>query len=133
MDVSPEYAKMCTAAAEIQQARPKVSRFALADFFECPNHGIILLAWMAIGQCCGTPENPVPKVWLPRQDQLQGMVDEDWGNDIASFAFAFHVFIHEDRGRKLSCVGYTWEQLWLAYVMYEKYQKCWTGEEWVKE
>ncbi len=133
MDCGKAYIKMCTAAVEIQESRPLRDPLSFGDVFCCPTHGVIILGMMAVGLCCGTLERPTKKVWLPRQDQLQKMVSADWGDDIGGFAFAFHVFIHEDRKRKLSHVGYTWEQLWLAYVMYERYQKCWTSEEWQKE
>ena len=60
-------------------------------------------------------------VWLPRQDQLQEMC-ENKGEDF--FIFAFRSGSHP--------LLDTYEKLWLAFVMKEKYGKVWNGEDWVK-
>ena len=65
--------------------------------------------------------------WLPRQDQLQKMILEvvDY-ETTALLESKFHKFL-------------TWldewdftsmEQLWLAFVMHEKYNKHWNGKDW---
>ena len=70
-------------------------------------------------------------VWLPRQDQLQEMT---WD---FPFAQAF-----DDLERFSESVSFkivkqqslpklpTWEQLWLAFAMKEKYDKVWDGTNW---
>ena len=73
-------------------------------------------------------------IWLPRQDQLQGMVtyqpkDEQtwiwkrmadftcfWKNGKESYILLFN----------------SMEQLWLAFVMKEKFNKIWDGNDWRK-
>ena len=82
---------------------------------------------------------------LERQDQLQGMVEEVRLGQ--HFAFRFHRFL-EGHYRPITAQSpYIWfanldddkrekvvsmEQLWLAFVMKEKYNKVWNGEEWIK-
>ena len=76
-----------------------------------------------------------------RQGQLQGMVLPDpnakdaWGEPFEDDLKTDHVFwlfldfskTLQERKRSQQ----TGEQLWLRYVMKEKYGKCWNGEEWV--
>lgn len=68
-------------------------------------------------------------IWLPRQDQIQEMMGEpqncryllkrlnEWAVD--------HTY-----GWMLNA---SMEQLWLAFYMWEKHQKTWDGEKWVKK
>jgi len=62
------------------------------------------------------------------QDQLQGMVRNKFlslNNLIRSFFNWSHCTI-------TYAIGYnSMEQFWLAFVMHEKYQKKWDGEDWV--
>ncbi len=73
-------------------------------------------------------------IWLPRQDQLQGMVQcSSFYSHVTNAKFQQFImqeqsmvkFLYENR-------EVSYEQLWLAYVMFEKFGKVWTGEEWVK-
>jgi len=60
-------------------------------------------------------------IWLPRQDQLQEMVGQPYSRpskqlrELAEFS---------DEGHPSA----SFEQLWLAFVMKEKYGKTWKGE-----
>jgi hypothetical protein len=38
-------------------------------------------------------------------------------------------YFYENRNRLIQ--PESWEQLWLAFVMKEKYNKVWNGEDWV--
>ena len=58
---------------------------------------------------------------LDRQDQLQEMVGY---SDIHSLMMHFWDFIGYDH------ICTSLEQLWLAFVMKEKYNKTWNGENW---
>ena len=73
--------------------------------------------------------HPIECIWLPRQDQLQEMVIpepfRDWRN-VLSF---FDDFIDWDNLDEYGSM----EQLWLAFVMKEKYNKVWDGEKWVED
>jgi len=63
-------------------------------------------------------------IWLPRQDQLQEMV--------GLTALEPNIFVLMNFSRELYNVKekFSWEQLWLAFVMKEKYNKIWNGKEW---
>lgn len=67
-------------------------------------------------------------IWLPRQDQLQEMV---YYNGITG-----HLLNDFDRWYRIDSPQgverWSFEQLWLAYVMKEKYGKVWNKEAWVK-
>jgi len=65
-------------------------------------------------------------VWLPRQDQLQEMLSDDG----VYLVLTLEKFFVE---RLLSNVSLSMEQLWLAIVMHEKFNKIWNGIEWIKE
>ena len=61
---------------------------------------------------------------LLRQSQLQGMLDMDLGHMLLSFG----IWVYEaQRQKNLTSM----EQLWLAFVMSEKYSKLWYGEYWI--
>ena len=68
-------------------------------------------------------------IWLPRQDQLQEMLvfkSVTQADDIYIKIERFYQFVNEVLGDFESM-----EQLWLAFVMKEKYGKKWGGEDWV--
>jgi len=75
--------------------------------------------------------------WLPRQDQLQGMVGNyeeakrkiksffyDWAEFTCPFAEDFN---YDDSYWESFA---SMEQLWLAFVMFELHGKRWDGEKW---
>lgn len=75
--------------------------------------------------------------WLPRQDQIQEMMidfamDEsiyDWKCHTPTMKlFSLFVIFCEVNGAKYEA----FEQLWLAFYMYEKHGKVWNGEKWMK-
>ena len=74
-------------------------------------------------------KNPI---WLRRQDQLQDMLDDIFSNrEIVPLTAKLHdVCMHLIQKHNFS--GRTMEQLWLAFVMHEKYSMEWTGKEWIK-
>ena len=72
--------------------------------------------------------------WLPRQDQLQEMVSErlkkirigiDW-----YFGDQWRMIYYDDPLKHYVIHGGTFEQLWLAFVMKEKFNKIWDGSKW---
>ncbi len=64
--------------------------------------------------------------WLPRQEDLQKMLEGDWSGEILR---RFHIWC-KDCGFSTR-VNKSISQLWLAFVMKEKHSKHWTGDEWV--
>ena len=73
--------------------------------------------------------------WLPRQDQIQEMLDYGLG----AFVNDFNEFCEDDLdiyGNSTKFYDYkSMEQLWLAFYMWEKHSKIWLSEEekWVKK
>ena len=63
---------------------------------------------------------------LERQDQLQEMVFPDKSTSVRQMVEPFYEFV---KSTNLICASM--EQLWLAFVMKEKYNKVWDGEKWV--
>lgn len=81
-------------------------------------------------------------IWLPTQEQLQEMVlptlREKYNNSAplrkmgGEGNWVIDLFcgcVNEDRLFHSNNMN----ELWLAFVMYEKYDKIWTGERWVKK
>jgi len=79
-------------------------------------------------------------IWLPTQAQLQAIASEyfaetgGWESRGLLLLSVFHRWI-KDNGSylvnsKLSQASM--EQLWLAFVMKEKYDKVWDGNDWIK-
>lgn len=78
---------------------------------------------------------------LYSQEQLQGMLPHTISNmQPLPLIKKFERFIKDEFNRSkyllrhaIEVEGWSMRQLWLAYVMHEKYQKVWDGETWVKE
>ena len=150
MDTTETYIKMCEKATEIQKDTPQEvggssKGFALGgliflsqreregDYFWVHDREMI-----DICEACGHKhsyhvEDKV--VWLPRQDQLQEMVmRENCSEDIKDGAFlttCLMVDWYKESGFTQSGWFSSMEQLWLAFVMKEKYNKVWNGSEWL--
>jgi len=106
MDKSKTYIKMCEKAKEIQQLAPSPT-YEDKEFWHIDDDG--------------------DNTWLPRQDQLQEMVKR--GN--AKF-HPYNLLWRLMRFAHNSFDCTTMEQLWLAFVMKEKYNKTWNGEDWIQ-
>lgn len=96
------------------------------------------------------PSNNDKLIWIPRQDQLQEMLPEDYDVDvpynmidcIQSEINDFEMYPYVSGGggaidgwsiKKYYQQFTSFEQLLLSLVMKEKYNKTWNGEEWVSE
>src|SRR5208337_398107 len=62
------------------------------------------------------------KIFLPRQDQLQKMINTDWFDSFRGLLWFYQVSSMKNI--------HSMEQLWLAFVMMEKYKKVWNDEDW---
>jgi hypothetical protein len=73
-------------------------------------------------------------LWLPRQDQLQKIVESD-NSKIHAFMNKIIATQYFDFSKNTyvaaTDVFYSMEQLWLGYIMREKYNKIWNEEDWV--
>lgn len=116
-----EYVKMCERADEIQRLYPG----GLGNFHY--SNGKL----GCIGYDFYSPAHEVDPefIWLPRQDQLQAMIAIDSAENTpqkrAALVYDFAMFTMFS-GDKFTSM----EQLWLAFVMKEKYGKRWSGESW---
>lgn len=68
-------------------------------------------------------------LWLPRQDQLQEMV----GGTSPWLISKIYAFTNRIYSEKINIYTFSMEQLWLAFVMKEKYSKVWNGKDWIKD
>ena len=158
MDTSPEYVKMCEKATGIQDAwNPNAEGdvfFIQAGLFtngKEPGNGETIYEKGEIVFCgdgvCPYNDYPLGQVrqdgsrfsyddgkyiWLPRQDQLQEMLENaDFYNDLRSLMeWTRKGPSGEDWRSDYSSRFKSAEQLWLAFVMHEKYNKVWNGSEW---
>lgn len=107
MDTSLKYIKMCEKAEEIQSQGSK-------------HYGDTM---------CFSAWSGREEVWLPRQDQLQEMLD-----DYSPVRFAW-ALIDSDK-MNTNCLSRfshkEMEKMWLAFVMKEKFNKIWNGENWME-
>jgi hypothetical protein len=82
-----------------------------------------------------TPEelHKVTCIWLPCQDQVQEMFDfitgtsKDW---MWTLLGAIHNFSVKSDFKEW--IPTSMEQLWLDFLMQEKYRKHWNGQTWIK-
>ena len=122
MDISEKYTKMCD-CPEVQHAKTSTERDGYSFHVNLPHPKY------------GDEFKRV--TWLPRQDQIQEMMidfamDEsiyNWKCHTPTMKlFSLFVIFCEVNGAKYE----TFEQLWLAFYMYEKHKKTWNGEKWIK-
>ena len=123
MEISKGYITMCKAAVEVQDAAPfhmtKIGGVNIAQSDPNGNFFINL--------------NHSEYIWLPRQDQLQGLLEDNFSNRtpialIQKFEKFTNGLINEDK------VKYDMNQLWLCYLMFDRYRKAWDSSknEWFK-
>jgi len=151
MDTSKENIKMCEMAVEIQKEHKKelgdfiVSLSQLHVRVGFDEKTTTYLKHLRFMRSYGSS-----KIWLPRQDQLQEMI-KIIGEEVRTCADherldSFHLFVFPKRGsgvmphkKEFEAIAkqeayvtqfHSMEQLWLAFVMKEKYQKTWNGERW---
>jgi len=136
MDCGEVYIKMCEKAEEIQKIKPEWNLEGDDGEWWYPNDN----------------KREVNHIWLPRQDQLQAMVMSS-GMDVTThdcFAVSllgnrFHDFCEREYNKlrlylRSQYIGVvvglcfaSFEQLWLAFVMKERFGKIWNAEkgDWV--
>ena len=122
--ITKNYIKMCEKAEEMQ----KLCKYRMGDWFLFPK-GL----WVLNGDIDGKFLYP----WLPTQEQLQEILYDHYqlntnikdltiGDSISKYMIAgFSDFVSYS-------ALVIFNELWLAFVMYEKYNKIWTGKDWVK-
>ena len=121
MDISKQYIEMCD-CPETQGAHSE----AEGNLYAARNYIVVSslrMVWDAA--------HMERFIWLPRQDQWQEMVhklreDKKQFSGNHGLLRRFAAWVDEDSN--LPCASM--EQLWLAFVMKEKYDKVWDGK-WV--
>lgn len=136
MDTSEQYIKMCEKVEEIQGCWNAESAKAGDFFYHIQGKDVQTVSGEILGDgdlscaCCN-------RIWLPRQDQLQEMVSKrlkeirmkiDW-----YFGDQWRMIFYDDPLKYSHVYGKSMEQLWLAFVMREKFNKIWNVGDWVKE
>ncbi len=125
MDTSETYIKMCD-CPEIQLQIP-ISRDWGNPYYEPRNFIADRKRGSLFNEDDGYYYPTADKdaiVWLPRQDQLQEMVESTCPVDLLTRFQRWVAFDEEDSPDD------SMEQLWLAFVMKEKHNKIWNGEVW---
>ena len=100
MDESKEYEQMCEASKEIQEIA-HLTKLRFANMWDFNG------------------------VYYPSQARLQEIIDIE----LPFLVYRFRDFVADFMGRYTERFD-SMEQLWLAFVMYEKFGKKWDGEEW---
>jgi len=67
-------------------------------------------------------------IWIPSQEQLQECIN----NEPVVLLSKFNEFVFGDIEYVSQFIG-SFRQLWLAFVMKEKYNKIWNGNDWIKK
>jgi len=122
MDTTYDYIEMCRKAFK-HLGMPSYYR---TPYYNTKDNSIMQLPYLK--EC-------IP---IYTQDQLQDMVERSLsvksnGNHMA-VQFAYFVSDHiENHIHFGDVLLQSMEQLWLAFVMHEKYGKKWDGQDWVKE
>jgi len=116
MDTSEEYVRMCRESIEIQK-KWKEDR---ADFYFDDYYKYVTVL-------DSFEDNLGNNIWLPRQDQLQAILDSE--RPIGSWHWFIYDMWEYDRGC-VSVRDWSGEKLWLALVMKELYGKGWNGSTW---
>jgi len=160
VDLSIEYIKMCGKAQEIQSfvdsdgvggtwigGNVLYHLAPMNQSHDRDGYYYVLDEYETI-KCseCGEEKDHIKHsvcTWLPRQDQLQDMVMPDPFDShvpgVGGLARAFGFFCSptSEKGEWMQPEAdyvhqfLSMEQLWLAFVMKEKYNKIWDGKEWI--
>ncbi len=127
MDISENYIKMCEKAKEIQ-----------ANWVANSGDFVVICKRKTNGEYASPSVQVITfnritaywkddfHIWLPRQDQLQAMLERDLWWKINHF----YEWVWDGVGAYL-CDSPSMEQLWLAYVMAERYNKQWVNGDWI--
>ena len=125
MDITKQNILRCQKATEIQKLKPDASDSS-GQFFICEICGNTYIEDDGINWCQNHINESKNPIWIPYQGQLQRIL---WFPMTASDMYGWLRKITEFQ-MKHSCQSM--EQLWLAFVMSEKYSKQWDNnkEEW---
>lgn len=127
MDKSSHYIKMCESAKVIQkQWKPD-----FGDFFVSMSSGRTSPCMTLVSDLEKKVSylKTIKAVWLPRQDQLQEMIIENYATPW-DLAIAFSNVLMADKASYFDAFD-SMEKLWLTFIMLEKQKKKWKDGEWI--
>jgi hypothetical protein len=127
MDKSSHYIKMCESTKVIQkQWKPE-----FGDFFVSMSLGLTSPCQPIISDLEKKVSylKSIKAAWLPRQDQLQEMVLDNYATPW-DLAIAFSNVLMGENASYFEKFD-SMEKLWFAFIMLEKYKKKWNDGEWV--
>lgn len=136
MDTSKEYIKMCEKAVEVQalwEVMPADFIYHKENAKSDYVHGTTY-TYLIANETTKLDDMKDIAVWLPRQDQLQGMVSELARDNLNILMMMFInqlINIKVSGNDPIVSLKYSIvsiEQLWLVFVMSEKYGKTWNTE-----
>ena len=144
MDITETYIKMAD-CEEIQGLwKPSEGDWVIERrYLGLPAYPSVLLGGLRDGTfivAVGWEENDYldeeGAIWLPTQSQLQKMVSRNEQENGTSLSMRLWEWIMNYDGSSPIYTSkhfelWSMEQLWLAFVMKEKYNKVWNGEEWI--
>jgi len=131
MDTSNEYINMCEKASEIQKTwKPEEWDLVSTACAESTEKDLWVRMIYDLDDFNNEGESYIKdfpcKTWLPRQDQLQEMVGDSFILLSGVFVSFYTFFIDHIKDNSQS-----FEQIWLEFVMKEKFNKVWDGNEWI--
>jgi len=126
MDRSSNYIRMCEGIEEIQeQWQPE-----FGDFYVSMSLGLTSPCQPIMSDLEKKVSylKTIKAVWLPRQDQLQEMVIENYAMPW-DLAIAFSNVLMGENASYFEKFD-SMEKLWLAFIILEKYKRKWNDGEW---
>jgi hypothetical protein len=142
MDTSEKYIEMCSKATEIQELRKVDKSYNEGDFLAESKYCVSVaysypssLEYAEDGFMDQIEQRESHEIWLPRQDQLQEMVgiDKKYSfnrviENFYKFAESTYPFMDECGWKSEGDIHHSFEQLWLAFVMKENFEKEWNED-----
>jgi len=140
MDTGETYITMCRKAAEIQELRIlreyDAKQIKRGDYYCTDVYHKVEVA----GDCVTHSGEDIFDylVWLPRQDQLQDILRYKYDTEnmlVTFYAWCRGYYIEGNYVVDYKSMEFfkTFEQLWLAFVMKEKYGLVWDKNDWINE
>ncbi len=127
MDTSSDYTKMCAKATEIMSTW----HYEFGDFYvslvaDIASESQTIVSDLELQR---SYMQQIKAVWLPRQDQLQALILDQHATPW-DLVIEFANTLMSDKARYFENFP-SMEQIWLAYIMDKKFNKKWTGKDWL--
>jgi len=141
MDTSETYINMCNKAEEIQANwKPKEWDYIYGER-DYEKQVLVLSGYCTDSGFYGAELEEehhgkrdivgvISPIWLPRQDQLQEMLDYKYTMSPVKELARWLENLHAEE--YLSKLDWSCEQLWMVFVMEKLHNKSWDGETWTR-